>query len=258
MYRLASALLVSLCFLNFIGCADDVIPNDKVAIEGLTYTGSKVHIYGGEAYTWIRVKIGADTTPLALGITLNQAMMNSLDRAASSMNPLPLPGIATKYTPFDHVSVDWNPMGHPPAGTYDVPHFDFHFYTITTTEQMMIGDDSAEMVRMPDSSLIPPFYTATGSGVPKMGWHWFDSRSPEYNGGSFTKTLVYGYNGGHLAFVEPMITEATLLSHQTLAASIPQPSVWEKKGVYDPISYKISYDAENQLYIVQFDGWVKH
>ena len=33
-------------------------------------------------------------------------------------------------TPFQWVSVNWNPMGHPPPAppVWAVPHFDFHFY----------------------------------------------------------------------------------------------------------------------------------
>ena len=39
-------------------------------------------------------------------------------------------------TGFDHVMLDWNPAGHEPAHVYTLPHFDFHFYSITPAEVM--------------------------------------------------------------------------------------------------------------------------
>ena len=41
-----------------------------------------------------------------------------------------------------------------------------------------------------------------------MGWHWIDPLSPEFTGQPFSKTYIYGYYGGELSFVEPMITLA--------------------------------------------------
>jgi hypothetical protein len=192
-----------------------------------------------------------------MGITMTEAFMQGLDRKTASINPLALPSLAQKLTPFDHVSLDWNPEGHPPPGIYDVPHFDFHFYTVTSNEQMLIGNDSAAMVIRPDSSLVPQYYTPSGTGVPMMGWHWFDSRSPEYHGQRFTKTLVYGFDRGHLVFVEPMITEATLLAKPKDTLSIPQPTRWEHLGVRNPTKYAITYDAENKTYVITYLGWVK-
>jgi len=29
--------------------------------------------------------------------------------------------------PFDHIGINWNPNGHPPAGVYNRPHFDVPF-----------------------------------------------------------------------------------------------------------------------------------
>lgn len=34
----------------------------------------------------------------------------------------------TKYTPFDHISIDWNQCGHVPPGVWDVSHYDLHIY----------------------------------------------------------------------------------------------------------------------------------
>ena len=34
-----------------------------------------------------------------------------------------------RATGFDHLSVNWEAHGHPPA-LFLTPHFDFHFYTV--------------------------------------------------------------------------------------------------------------------------------
>lgn len=47
---------------------------------------------------------------------------------------LELPGSAGA-TPFEHIVVNWNNHGHPPPDVYDVPHLDFHFYTISNEER---------------------------------------------------------------------------------------------------------------------------
>ena len=33
-----------------------------------------------------------------------------------------------KVTGIDHVSIDWNPCGHPPVEVFGAPHYDIHIY----------------------------------------------------------------------------------------------------------------------------------
>lgn len=35
-----------------------------------------------------------------------------------------------KVTGIDHISIDFNPCGHPPLGVFTVPHYDLHIYTV--------------------------------------------------------------------------------------------------------------------------------
>ena len=39
---------------------------------------------------------------------------------------------------FQFVQFDWNPKGHEPEGVYTLPHFDFHFYTVSDAAVMAI------------------------------------------------------------------------------------------------------------------------
>eukprot|EP01083_Nonionella_stella_P210402 761745_1 len=45
---------------------------------------------------------------------------------------------------FNHLLLNWNPEGHAPLGIYNVPHFDFHFYFINSTERESLGIDGAK------------------------------------------------------------------------------------------------------------------
>ncbi len=55
---------------------------------------------------------------------------------------LALPAAAAA-TPFKHIVVNWNNHGHPPPGIYSVPHFDFHFYTISNAVRQTITAPTA-------------------------------------------------------------------------------------------------------------------
>jgi len=36
-----------------------------------------------------------------------------------------------KVTGIDHISIDWNPCGHPPVNVFGMPHYDIHIYLVT-------------------------------------------------------------------------------------------------------------------------------
>jgi hypothetical protein len=42
---------------------------------------------------------------------------------------IPLPDEVAQATGFNHLMINWEPHGHPPA-LFAVSHFDFHFYTV--------------------------------------------------------------------------------------------------------------------------------
>ncbi|MEP6495442.1 MAG: hypothetical protein ABJF01_22335 [bacterium] len=60
---------------------------------------------------------------------------------------------------FDHVVLDWNPAGHEPEHVYTLPHFDFHFYSVSEAEQMKIMPDApnfaAGAALLPDAQFAP-------------------------------------------------------------------------------------------------------
>lgn len=116
--------LLSFAFIStlFFSCTKE---------EGLAgkFEGDEKLFFKGQAKTW--VTLNSDGKPEQLVISMNDAALNSLPTSgAETMLKLPLNEAATTATPFQTVMVHWNPEGHEPAGLYDVPHFDFHFYMV--------------------------------------------------------------------------------------------------------------------------------
>lgn len=174
--------------------------------------------------------------------------------------PLKMPAEA-KDTPFDHVAFDWNSQGHIPPGIYDLPHFDAHFYMMTTEQRRSItleGDDKARCLKTPPAGTIPEGYIMAPESEEKyMGVHWASLGWPEFNGKPFTHSFIYGSYDGKLAFIEPMFTLALLKTKPTIVVDFPQPKTYPE-GKYFPTKYRISYDETRKEYTVALEGFVKH
>jgi hypothetical protein len=179
---------------------------------------------------------------------------------------VPFPEAAA--TPFTFLGLTWNPEGHPPPGTYDVPHVDIHFHMLAADTVDAIDGPRAATYTIPDSRL-PAGYTRVpeprldgkSAVVTDMGEHLIDPDSPEHTGGKFTNTLIWGaYDTagdgcGELTFVEPMVTKRFL---ETVTGvdryEIPQPAVYPAPGAY-PTAYAvrdISSEGEIAITIESF------
>ncbi len=232
----------ALSALAFTSCKKED-PKERV------FKGAVQTFQHGKAWTWYE----EDNTgkPLRLAIAVDDEAMKSLDRSVpgedhggghTHNNSISLklhPKAGT--TPFNHVLVDWNPQGHPPAPVYDKPHFDFHFYTSTEQERMAIPayeQDSLKFKNLPSAGYMPQSYIPIPGGVPQMGTHWVDVTSGELNGQPFTQTFLYGSYDGKVTFYEPMITEAFIKQNASFERTIPQPDKYGKAGWY-PIKMRL-------------------
>lgn len=193
---------------------------------------------------------------------------------------LKLPANA-KNTPFKHIVVNWNNKGHPPPAVYTVPHFDFHFYTISNRKRKSIVAPAAEEMcgnpaqplscelfdiatkPLPDEQL-PPDYFSPGAVEPGMGNHLLDMFTPELNGGTFTQTWIYGTWNGKISFFEPMITMDYLQSlHGRNCFSLKSPERFAKAGYY-PTQYCAIYRSGRDIYKIElnrfrwFEGKSRH
>lgn len=224
-----------------------------------TTWGDPVTFAGGSVRTYL---VSHDGAPAELGVAVSQATMAGLPDDGpghGGMTPLLLPLPAGMGgMPYKLVEVDWNPHGHDPTGIYGVPHFDFHFYTISRAEHDAIvpSDPQFEQkaANRPAAELLPPGYAAGPDAIPQMGVHWIDTAAPELNGQPFTHTLIYGSWDGRVTFVEPMITRAFLQSHTAFEAPLPVPQRVAQPGLY-PTTQKIYWDAEAQEVHVALSGF---
>jgi len=220
-------------------------------------TGETKQLGQGQVRSWVR--LDASGKPTAIGLTFSEESLSTLPKE-------PPPGqegtevsinFPQSATAFKHVGLDWNPMGHPPAKIYDVPHLDFHFYMITEEERARItvqGDDIARVQKKPAPEFIPEDYIYVPDGaVPRMGAHMINPASRELNHQAFTTTFLYGSYDGHMIFAEPMITKAFLETKTNITEAIKLPASYERRAYY-PTKYSVSYDPIKREYTVALEG----
>jgi hypothetical protein len=290
--RTAPAILALMTIGAASACNDDASatpagPTDVVTLpNGVSRQyGTSVPLGNGTARTYILFDQQQQGRAIELGVALSPAAMEGLP-APMNMPPggngghehvdsheyiLPMPG--QNSTPFKFVELDWNPQGHEVEGIYTIPHFDFHFYTMTKAERDLILPTDPQFQQkadnLPPAAMVPQFYsTLTPPGVPtpavpKMGVHWIDVRSPEIQAllghpelaKPFTTTFIYGSWNGRFTFAEPMITRDFIMGRRTAATSAQRDSIiplpmGEKAspaGLY-PSAYRIAWDAANNEY----------
>ena len=225
------------------------------------FYGPSTSFLGGTARTWVEMVNGK---PIAIGIEISEGALEHLDPAHGMGEhsheaveySLKLPGQA-HATGIKTVMVGWNPEGHPPMGTYNLPHFDFHFYMQTEGQIKQIQDGSdKETLKLIARGVLPENYDLEVPGVPlsveHMGVHWVDKTSDEFTGKGFSKTFIYGSDKDKITFLEPMITLDHLLNLMPNTADVtPVPALrkHEDPGYY-PASYMLKHDTENNTYTI--------
>ena len=225
--------------LAFSSCKKDNA--EKTNAKEKIFKGAISQFQHGKAWSWYEVD--DNDNPLRLAIAMDDAAMASLDRTPPSGTghhhennvTVKLHPKATTATPFQHIFLGWNPIGHEPEFIYGKPHFDFHFYTTSAEEREAIPayeQDSVKFKNAPAAGYMPSTYINFGGGVPMMGAHWLDVTSPELNGQPFTETFLYGSYDGKVTFMEPMITEAFILANPNYVRSIPQPTRFQQNKWY--------------------------
>ncbi|HEX6308660.1 MAG TPA: DUF5602 domain-containing protein [Longimicrobiales bacterium] len=233
--------------------------------DGMVY-GSAVKFGNGTARVYIDLEDGA---PVEVGVALTEAALEGLpDRHDTGGVALPdghrmfehiLEMPAQNPTPYEYVALGWNPGGHEPPGIYDIPHFDFHFYTVPESQRSRMdparAEYEAEAALHPAPELVPPGYIAPpGTVVPFMGAHWLDASTAELNGGEFTRTFLYGSWDGRIIFAEPMITRAFLETRTDVTQEVPVAARQLAPGWY-PRAYRVRWDEAAREYRVALTGF---
>jgi hypothetical protein len=221
--------------------------------------GSEVPFGNGSARTEVGVQGGA---VVSAAVVLSA---NALDGLPAQLPPmqslefiLPLPAGAPAMV-FDHVGVNWQPTGHPPANIYTTPHFDVHFYMVTQQQRDAINPAdpqfAAKTAKQPTAEERPSGYTLDPAAIPRMGVHAGAADAPENRGQPFATTFVYGFYDGGLIFLEPMLTRAFLLSRPDTIMRIATPARYPRAGSY-ATAYAVRYDAAAREYRVELRDFV--
>lgn len=240
---LSMAILVGAVLLT--SCDKDDEP-----VKDIVY-GQYVPMGNGQARSFIR--LDQSGKPASVGFTFNRDALNGLPHNDHTSFVMDLPA-EKAATPYNHISVDWAPHGHEPEGVYNKPHFDMHFYMISKAAQMAIQPGDA-MQKVPAPEFIPKNYIhQPGEGISKMGKHWGDITSPEFQGKPFTTTFIYGSFDGKVTFHEPMVSHDFLLTKPDTTMAIGQPTAFERTGLRYPANYSIRFDKATNVYTVSLDG----
>ncbi|HEX2723107.1 MAG TPA: DUF5602 domain-containing protein [Gemmatimonadaceae bacterium] len=247
--HIAGIALVATALLTLGACSEGTSPNQ-------TALGTTVTVGGGTARTYVETT--GQGEPVEIGVMLSESALSGLP-AAGTVYLLPLPA-GSVVAPYKHVTLNWNPGGHPPPGVFTVPHFDVHFYTITEAERAAISPADpqfgAKSAVNPPADLVPAGYVRDPGAVPDMGTHWSDPSAPEFNGQPFTRTFIYGSWNGAFTFYEPMVTTAFLATKPPItSATLKLPARYAPPGRY-PTTYTVGYDATGKQYVIAIGNLV--
>jgi hypothetical protein len=214
-------------------------------------------LYGGEVCTW--AALSGDQV-VEFGATVPIQAIESAPLDLEMVFPpkpvavIPLPQEVVGATGFNHLMVNWEPHGHPPA-LFAEPHFDFHFYTVDPAAVTAIDcGDVAKPARLPEGYALPDI-TIPGLGelvglcVPGMGMHAMladevDQTEP------FGASMLVGYYEGDLIYLEPMIAREKLLAAEGFTIEVP--AVTTAANVRWPSRFDAVYDESSQTYRFTF------
>jgi hypothetical protein len=217
--------------------------------------GQSTVVNGSRVSTWARTD-GAGQVQ-EVGVTFDAALIDNPPTVpgagpAGASASLLFPEVVRNTTFFNNFQAHYEAMGHPPE-VYGTPHWDLHFYGIPETSiRAIVPPDTVA----PTPDRIPPGYIYAGveEVVPEMGVHAV-AEADFHPGHTFAHTMVMGYWGGQLIFVEPMITDAFFRTRQTWSTPVPQPAVLGRNTRY-PTVFESRYNASNNTYTLVYSGFV--
>jgi hypothetical protein len=223
--------------------------------------GDCASLYNGRVCTWATLS-GDEVVEFGATVPVQTVEAAPLD-AEMVFPPVPaaviaLPAEVAKATGFNHLMINWEAHGHPPA-VFAVPHFDFHFYTVDPALVTGIdcGDlrkpvDVPEGYALPDVA-VPGIGELVGLCVPGMGMHAMPADEVDQTE-PFSASMLVGYYEGEAIFLEPMITRAKLLRDQGFTMKVPRVTN-AAADVRWPSHFDAVYDEATQAYRFTFSGF---
>jgi hypothetical protein len=266
MIRFRSTLGASLlCFISVTAMALAVAAcakNDAL----VDVKGTCADAYKAQVCTWAQMK---GQTLVEAGIVVPIASIENAPAVEPMAWPpvavatLDLPDAARAQGGLAHFTMYWEAGAHPP-GAFMTPHFDFHFYTVPSSE--LAAMDCKDLSKpaalpasfaLPDIPLPPEMAKMTGVSslvglcVPGMGMHAILSSEVERKD-AFSGTMVIGYYKGKPIFIEPMLAKSMLMKKESF--DLPIPDIPGLTGAH-PTKFHADYDAAQQVYRFRFSAF---
>jgi hypothetical protein len=245
-------VLLSAGIISVLACSDD-----GSGPETRTFRSADIAVGAGLAHS--EMVFDSDNQVQSIRVVFSEAALNNLPETLPNTEFIvPLPADAP-LTVFNHIGINWAPNGHPPPMVYTVPHFDVHYYLISTQERDAISPADptfgAKATKAPATDQIVPRYVGDAFAIPRMGTHWTDQDSHEFHGQPFTSSIIYGFYDGRMIFIEPMMTRAFLESKPDQTKPLRVPAKYPKAGRY-PTTYRVAFDIAAKEYRVEMLDFV--
>jgi hypothetical protein len=261
-HRGAVLPLLACAGLTLAGCsAENAQSSSSTPSDSGTFSGPSQELGNGTVKTYVTLDDGGQ--PTEVGLRLTPTALEGLPESGTTLM-IDFPDQAAD-TAFDHVMLNWNPLGHEPAGLFGRPHFDFHFdMADMATMEAITPDDpdyAAKAERLPGAKYVPQDYAVApgapvaAQAVPNMGVHLIDASDTslvpdQYD---FTQIIINGVWDGRYTFIEPMITRDWLLTEPDLEQPLKQPEAYQETGYY-PTTYAVRVDQQADEYVVSLGG----
>ena len=211
--------------------------------------GKSDTLFEAKATTFAMVR-DVDGVVASLGVVIPLAAFTSAPDGSPYQDDLVLdmPKVARDQTVMNHLRLNWLTSGHSPA-PYGEPHFDLHF--LRDTVDLVDAYDCRGDMRLPEANQIPSGYGSPTLCTNAQGYHSFPNAD---KGKPWTGSLIMGYFGGKLAFIEPMITKAKLLEKKNFELAVPKPASAGGAHALYPTHMTATFDAASAAYTFEFDG----
>lgn len=223
--------------------------------------GSCQPAFGSPVCTWAQM---SGSQVVAVGATVPMTTIDSAPADAPMVWPpeavitVPFPSDVRAAIGLDHLTLNWEPHGHPPA-PFTTPHFDFHFYVISDSVRQTIDCSHTNKPAtlpagydLPDLP-VPGLGTLIGVCVPRMGMHSILATVAQ-DTAPFTATMVLGFYQGSPIFYEPMISRTMLATRRSFNLPVTAPENLPP-GVRYPTRFEARYDATLPGYSFIFTGF---
>jgi len=218
-------------------------------------------VLGSEVCTWVVMEAG---TVVQLGATIPMSLVEAVPADAEMVWPpqslaaIELPPEAQAALGIDHLGINWEAHGHPPA-SFMAQHFDFHFFSLSQDEVGAIDcSDESKPSRLPEGYALPDIDVPgmgvlVGLCVPQMGMHAMPAPDVDATD-PFEASMMIGYYRGEPMSFEPMVSRALLFERSHFA--LPMPVIEGlPAGVVYPTDFRAEYEATSDEYRLVFSGF---